>query len=595
MPKSRYPTQLRRKLDAYFSEEELRTLCFDMGVDYDALPGRGKGNKTRDLVSLLARNDRIPELTARCAEERSNVTWTFEARLFISYKRNSEPDEALAKYLHEKLSADGHQIFIDTSMRTGTDWLNEIDRQIKESDSLIVLLSKSSANSEMVQAEIQRAYSYRKLQNYPDIIPVRIAYEGLLPYSIDAFLNPYQYAVWDSAADNDLVYQSILDSIAGVMPDQEPIQIPEPNTEITLSEDGLALDHDRELHPPLPEVDPRILDDLVVPGGTVRLRDAFYIDRKADSQLKRQVERPGSITTIRASRQTGKSSLLLRGIHHSRQKGVKVVNLDLQQVDSDELVSPDVFLKDLAYFFVRKLRLDRDEVDKMWQSPYGHQDKITFLMEDYILPEAGGPVILAIDEADRLLETGFYSDFFGLVRFWHNNAAYDDLWELLSIVLVISTEPYLLIASSDQSPFNVGLKLYLQDFDESQVTDLNRRHGSPVADGDFAAFMKLLNGHPYLTRNALYTMVSDQIPWSDFLSIAATDQGPFSDHLRRQLWLLRDQPALQAALKQIIRHNRCDDQSARFRLVQAGLAISSGETCRCRCDLYRDYFKDKLA
>jgi hypothetical protein len=39
----------------------------------------------------------------------------------------------------------------------------------------------------MVQAEIRRAYEYRRLQGYPHTPPVRVIYEGLLPYSIDAF------------------------------------------------------------------------------------------------------------------------------------------------------------------------------------------------------------------------------------------------------------------------------------------------------------------------------------------------------------------------------------------------------------------------
>ncbi len=54
-----------------------------------------------------------------------------------------------------------------------TNWLEEIDRQLKASDFLVVLLSKESADSEMVQAEVHRAYEYRKLQDRPRTLPVR--------------------------------------------------------------------------------------------------------------------------------------------------------------------------------------------------------------------------------------------------------------------------------------------------------------------------------------------------------------------------------------------------------------------------------------
>ena len=207
----------------------------------------------------------------------------------------------------------------------------------------------------------------------------------------------------------------------------------------------------------------------------------------------------------------------------------------------------------------------------------------------------GGPTfVLALDEADRLLGTDFYRDFFALVRSWHNSRALDDRWNKLNIAMVISTEPYLLIDDVTQSPFNVGLNLYLQDFDKAQVRNLNRQHGSPVKEGNFPQLMELLSGHPYLTRKALYTLVSDRLTWVELVRVAPLDHGPFGDHLRHHHWLLRDEPGLRKALKQVILHARCTDDIALFRLLRAGLVKGSGDVCRCRCDLYRMYFEDKL-
>jgi hypothetical protein len=199
-----------------------------------------------------------------------------------------------------------------------------------------------------------------------------------------------------------------------------------------------------------------------------------------------------------------------------------------------------------------------------------------------------------MDEVDLLLETGFHTDFFGLIRSWHNNAAYDPTWEKLGLLLSISTEPYLLISDVHQSPFNIGLKLYLQDFDAAQVQELNHRHNSPVSQEQFAELMALLNGHPYLTRKALYTLVMERPSWHEFSHLAATDIGPFADHLRHQLWLLRDEPTLVAALKEVMTHQTCHDEMARFRLLRAGLINATGDVCTCRCDLYQRYFVDKL-
>ncbi len=446
----------------------------------------------------------------------------------------------------------------------------------------------------MVQAEVRRAYEYRKLQGRPYTLPVRVAYEGLLPYSIDAFLDPLQYVVWHSEADNERVAQDILAATEGRLPERAPIQAKPVAEGLIISEDGRIIADDETLHSPLPEFDPRFLEELEAPGGAVKLRDKFYIERDADGHLRREVVKSGTTTTIRASRQTGKSSLLVRGVHHARQNGAKVLCLDMQRVDSDRLTSPDIFLRDLAEFVVRKLRLDVAEVEKLWRGSLGPQDKLTYLMEDYVLPESDASIVLALDEADRLLQTAFYEDFFALIRSWHNSRALDDQWNKLNIVMVISTEPYLLIADVTQSPFNVGLKLYLKDFNEAQVRDLNRRHGSPVKEGDFPQLMELLSGHPYLTRKALYTLVTQRWTWADLVRVAATDHGPFGDHLRHHHWLLRDEPDLREALRQVIRHDHCQDDIAFFRLLRAGLVKGSGDVCTCRCDLYRMYFEDKL-
>ncbi len=522
-------------------------------------------------------------------------------RLFVCYKHSAEPDRKLASTLHEFLTAQGHEVFIDTTLRTGETWLEEIDRQIQASDFLVVLLSQESADSEMVQAEVRRAYEYRKRYGHPKTLPVRIAYEGLLPYSIDAFLDPLQYLVWQSENDDERVGRGILAALEGRL--EEGARVTTWGSGATtwgspvrviLSEDGRPVDDDGALAPPLPEFDPRFLEELEAPGGAVKVRDRFYVERDVDERLRREVVKRGTTTTIRAARQTGKSSLLVRGVQHARQHGAQVVRLDLQRVDRSRLASADIFLRDLAERLVRKLGLDLAKMDRLWRSSLGPQDNLTYLLEDYVLPESSTPIVLALDEVDRLLTADYYQGFFALIRSWHNSRAFDDQWNKLNVVMVISTEPYLLIRDMTQSPFNVGLKLYLQDFNREQVDDLNRRHGSPVGADDFPQLMKLLSGHPYLTRKALYVLVTEGLPWAELKEIAPDDQGPFGDHLRNHLWLLHDEPDLRQAMKEIVRHDRCSDEVAFFRLLRAGLVKGSGELCTCRCDLYRIYFKDKL-
>ena len=68
-------TQLRRLLVQFFDAGELRTLCFDLAVDYESLPPGGKADKARELLAYLDRHSRVPELLALGRRQRPDVPW----------------------------------------------------------------------------------------------------------------------------------------------------------------------------------------------------------------------------------------------------------------------------------------------------------------------------------------------------------------------------------------------------------------------------------------------------------------------------------------------------------------------------------------
>jgi hypothetical protein len=68
-------TRLREILDARFDREELRTLCFDLGLNYDDLPGEGRAAKARELVARMHQLNRIADLIKVGARMRSDVAW----------------------------------------------------------------------------------------------------------------------------------------------------------------------------------------------------------------------------------------------------------------------------------------------------------------------------------------------------------------------------------------------------------------------------------------------------------------------------------------------------------------------------------------
>lgn len=73
--KRKHLTELLQVLVDRFDTNELRTLCFHLGVDYEDLPGEGKTNKARDLVRYLDRRNRVPELIETVRQLRPDVAW----------------------------------------------------------------------------------------------------------------------------------------------------------------------------------------------------------------------------------------------------------------------------------------------------------------------------------------------------------------------------------------------------------------------------------------------------------------------------------------------------------------------------------------
>lgn len=73
IPDREYLNRLHELLNAHFDQEELRTLCFNLGVDFDSLRGEGKTSKVRELLLVLNRKNRLSELMIEISKARPLV------------------------------------------------------------------------------------------------------------------------------------------------------------------------------------------------------------------------------------------------------------------------------------------------------------------------------------------------------------------------------------------------------------------------------------------------------------------------------------------------------------------------------------------
>ena len=72
---SAYLKELQKKLEDYFSQDEIRILSSDLDVAYDSLEGGAKPGRIRSLLLHLAREHRLQDLVDQAREERPHVAW----------------------------------------------------------------------------------------------------------------------------------------------------------------------------------------------------------------------------------------------------------------------------------------------------------------------------------------------------------------------------------------------------------------------------------------------------------------------------------------------------------------------------------------
>nr|WP_211173032.1 AAA-like domain-containing protein [Brasilonema bromeliae] len=521
-----------------------------------------------------------PVLKSRNSNQDTIASTTSKQRIFISYKRNVEPDESVATQVYQELSQQ-HNVFIDQIILIGKRWAECIETELRNADFLIVFLSEQSVNSEMVQWEISLAVELAQRQGgKPVILPVRLAYQEAFPHPLSIYLNHINWAFWESPEDTSRLIEELRQAIHGgsLRVDQQA------KTNL------LKICVPEQLPRPTPFAQPVVLE---MPSGTMKPESSFYVERNADTIALQTIVQQGVTIPIKGPRQVGKSSLLMRIIQAVRNAGKRVAYLDFQQLSTAVLNDEELFFRHFCFWISDVLELE-DKVEEYFARNLTTIQRCDRYLQRHILKGLGHPLVLAMDEVDRVFDTKFRNDFFGMLRNWHNSRAYYPILDTLDLVLVTSTEPYQLIDDLNQSPFNVGQIIELEDFTPEQVAQLNGRHNSPFDNNTLQQLLRLLGGHPFLVRKALYLVASGQITPTELFTNATAASGPFGDHLRRLLSLLYDKQELIQGLLLVINQNICPDRQIFWRLQGSGLVRASGQSVLPRCQLYAEYFRENL-
>jgi len=165
-------TQLHQFIIDHFSLDELKTLCFNLGVEFDDLGGDGRAGKARELVLTMQRSLRVDHLIAHLSQaspeayrqrfQQSPAIPVVSARMrrnprqvFISH---AHQDATFAQRLAGDLRARDIPVWISPdSIQLGEDWPDAIDRGLDESGVVVIALTPHALTSYWVRKETSTA------------------------------------------------------------------------------------------------------------------------------------------------------------------------------------------------------------------------------------------------------------------------------------------------------------------------------------------------------------------------------------------------------------------------------------------------------
>ena len=333
------------------------------------------------------------------------------------------------------------------------------------------------------------------------------------------------------------------------------------------------------------------------PGGALPLHSSLYITRPADDEFCNAIARGDSIVLVKGARQVGKTSLLARGIEAARMLGARVVLTDFQHFSEEAFESADKLLSAMAELIAYQIELPT-QPHQNWNSQLSPNSNFERFLKRDVLASDECHFVLALDEVDRLFNHVYASEIFGLFRSWHNLRAFhaQGPFTRLTIGIAYATEAHLFISDLNQSPFNVGTRLALEDFTDEQTAELNARYGHPLMDTQqLTRFQRLVGGHPYLAQRGLYELHQKRTDLAVLERNADRDDGPFGDHLHRLLVSLSFDKELLEELRAFLLSGSTLSNSAFYRLRSAGVLSGDSVEPRLRCELYSRYLKKHLS
>lgn len=333
-------------------------------------------------------------------------------------------------------------------------------------------------------------------------------------------------------------------------------------------------------------------------------KTSFYVERPPTEQRCYDlIRQPGSLLRIEAPGKMGKTSLMQNIFQRVEERcNYRTVRVDLRSGVGDEGVisTLDKFLRWLCNNVNSQLQ-PTTQVDYEWTENLSSLDNCKNYFEKRLLSQIdhNSALVLGLDNVERVYPHSTIAvALLNMLRTLYEEARTNKILSKLRVVMAY-THAYDLIKVYE-SPFNVGTKIDLPLFKETQVIELAEQHNLTLSEIDIKALLKLVGGYPLLLNKAFENLkYYKQTTLDQLLEQAPTYSGIYSEELLNLLKKLEQHPELATAMKKVV-DAETDSVSMQLKPEQVsqlkcmGLVHVVGNNVKPSCELYRLYFREHL-
>lgn len=241
------------------------------------------------------------------------------------------------------------------------------------------------------------------------------------------------------------------------------------------------------------------------------LPNELYVERAADRKLQNVVQRMSKPAYISVARQMGKTNLLIHTKRVLENDDNRYVYID---VTSDFKTAQDCFRyivnqilnsnEHLEEFQIAKEKISISRKESSINASEEYQNEIREILKYY-----KGNLIIFLDEVDDLRKHSFSDDIFGQIRkTYFIRETYSNL-NRIAYILSGVIDPEKLIKTKENSPFNIAIPIYLEDFNRDEFFELVYKSGLELDNSIKDYIFEWLNGNPRMSFEIL-SLIEDQ-------------------------------------------------------------------------------------